>query len=136
MRLRTQIYLMRFFYFIICFSILFLACQSNSQQEIAKNIQGQWLFKSGTKNNDSTEAAILKNLTFIFEKDSFYCELLPEMQQGLYTKEAYELEDNLIVVSSALNFSIQSLNRTELNLTFTLNQNDQEDQYSLTFEKQ
>ena len=113
-----------------------MACQSNSQQEIAKNIQGQWLFKSGTKNNDSTEAAILKNLTFIFEKDSFYCELLPEMQKGLYTKEAYELEDNLIVVSSALNFSIQSLNRTELNLTFTLNQNDQVDQYSLTFEKQ
>lgn len=136
MRLSKQIYLMRFFYFFMFFSILFLACHSKSQQEIAKNIQGQWLFKSGTKNNDSTEAAILKNLTFIFEKDSFYCELLPEMQQGLYTKEAYELEDNLIVVSSALNFSIQSLNRTELNLTFTLNQNDQEDQYSLTFEKQ
>lgn len=126
---------MRLTYFFIGFSILFLACQSQTQQEISKNIQGHWLFKSGTKNNDSTKTAILKNLTFIFEKDSFYCELLPEMQQGLQMKEAYQLEDELIVISSALNFSIQSLNKTEMNLRFTLNQQAEEDQYDLTFEK-
>lgn len=122
---------------LFCTILFFLTvcCENEHKLNYTELIQGEWIFKEGTRNGETKGTEILKSLIFKFDNDQFECDLLPEMYAGLSTSEKFEINDKTILIAGYFELKVLKIDKFLVQLEFKLEQKGNEEIFNLIFDK-